>query len=58
MCVNEKDPGATARLQEVEIRKVEDLKCKGSTAQSNGEGRREEICKQVGRGGERCRDDV
>lgn len=58
MCVNEKDPLATARLQEVEIRKVEGLKCKGSTAQSNGEGRREEVYKQVGTAGERCRGDV
>lgn len=56
--MNEKDPPATARLQGVEIRKAEDLKCKGSTAQSNGEGRREEVCEQVGTGGERCRGDV
>nr|XP_033493144.1 uncharacterized protein LOC117263658 [Epinephelus lanceolatus] len=37
MCVNEKDPSGTVRLQGVEINKVEDYKYLESTVQSNGE---------------------
>ena len=37
MCVNEKDPGGTVKLQGAEIKKVEDFKYLGSTVQSNGE---------------------
>ena len=37
MCVNEKDPSGTVKLQGAEIKKVEDFKYLGSTVQSNGE---------------------
>ncbi|KAK2891434.1 hypothetical protein Q8A73_017099 [Channa argus] len=37
MCVNERDPGGTVRLQGAEVKKVQDFKYLGSTVQSNGE---------------------
>ncbi|XP_016321114.1 uncharacterized protein LOC107672441 isoform X3 [Sinocyclocheilus anshuiensis] len=37
MCVNERDPSGTVRLQGEEIKKVQDFKYLGSTVQSNGE---------------------
>ncbi|KAK2913101.1 hypothetical protein Q8A73_007214 [Channa argus] len=37
MCVNERDPGGTVRLQGTEVKKVQDFKYLGSTVQSNGE---------------------
>ncbi|KAK2879894.1 hypothetical protein Q8A73_023706 [Channa argus] len=37
MCVNERDPGGMVRLQEAEVKKVQDFKYLGSTVQSNGE---------------------
>ncbi|KAK2919253.1 hypothetical protein Q8A73_003624 [Channa argus] len=37
MCVNERDPGGTVRLQGAEVKKVQHFKYLGSTVQSNGE---------------------
>ena len=37
MCVNERNPSGTVRLQGAEMKKVEDFKHLGSTVQSNGE---------------------
>ena len=37
MCVNERDPSGTVKLQGAEIKKVEHFKYLGSTVQSNGE---------------------
>ncbi|KAF3704702.1 hypothetical protein EXN66_Car020392 [Channa argus] len=37
MCVNERDPGGTVRLQGAEVKKVQDFKYLGSMVQSNGE---------------------
>ncbi|XP_058483140.1 uncharacterized protein LOC131458247 [Solea solea] len=37
MCVNERNPSGTMRLQGVEIKKVEDFKYLGSTVQSSGD---------------------
>ena len=37
MCVNERDPSGTVRLQGAEVKKVQDFKYLGSTVQSNGE---------------------
>ena len=37
MCVNERNPGGTVKLQGAEKKKVEDFKYFGSTVQSNGE---------------------
>ena len=36
MCVNERDPSRTVRLQGAEVKKVEDFKYLGSTVHSNG----------------------
>ena len=37
MCVNERNPSGTVKLQGAEIKKVEDFKYLGSTVQNNGE---------------------
>ena len=37
MCVSERDPSGTVRLQEAEIKKVGDFKYLGLTVQSYGE---------------------
>ena len=37
MCMNERNPSGTVRLQGAEVKKVEDFKYLGSTVQSNGE---------------------
>ena len=42
MCVNERNPSGTMKLQGAEIKKVEDFKYLGSTVQSNGECGKEE----------------
>ena len=41
MCVNEKQENITVRMQAEDVAKVDDFKYLGSTAQSNGECRRE-----------------
>ena len=41
MCVNEREPSRTVRLQGAEIQKVEDFKYLGSTVQNNEECRKE-----------------
>ena len=46
MCVNERNPSGTMRLQGVEVKKVDDFKYLGSTFQSNGECGKE-VKKQV-----------
>ncbi|RDD63985.1 hypothetical protein DU478_22590, partial [Thalassococcus profundi] len=37
LCVNDRDPSGTVRLQGEEVKKVQDFKYLGSTVQSNGE---------------------
>ena len=45
MCVNERNPSGTMRLQGAVVKKVEDFKYFGSTVQSNGVWKRgEEAC--------------
>lgn len=48
MCVKERDPSGTVRLQGAEIKKVEDFKYLGSTHQSKGKCGKEEKCVQAG----------
>ena len=41
MCVNERKAGRTVTMQGVEVKRVQQLKYLGSTAQSNGKCRKE-----------------